>query len=69
MDTVCLSRPYPFRFFKGCLPQILLGPFLNTFSQRLPTIHLLTFLPFTPEVYLGPCQTLLIEHFAKIVNG
>ena len=27
---VCLSRPYPFKFFKGCLPQILLGPFLNT---------------------------------------
>ena len=28
----CLSRPYPFKFFKGCLPQILLGPFLNTLS-------------------------------------
>ena len=24
---------YPFKFFKGCLPQILLGPFLNTLSQ------------------------------------
>ena len=22
-----------FRFFKGCLPQILLGPFLNALSQ------------------------------------
>ena len=30
---VCLNRPYPFKFFKGCLPQILLGPFLNTLSQ------------------------------------
>ena len=29
----CLSRPYPFKFFKGCLPQILLGLFLNTFSH------------------------------------
>ena len=29
----CLSRPYPFTFFKGSLPQILLGPFLNTFSH------------------------------------
>ena len=28
-----LSRPCPFRFFKGCLPQILLGPFLNTLSH------------------------------------
>ena len=27
-----LSRPYPFIFFKGCLPQTLLGPFLNTLS-------------------------------------
>ena len=27
-----LSRPYPFKFFKSCLPQILLGPFLNTLS-------------------------------------
>ena len=30
---VCLSRPYHFKFFKGCLPQISLGPFLNTLSQ------------------------------------
>ena len=27
------SRPYPFKFFKGCLPQIFLGPFLNTLSH------------------------------------
>ena len=26
-DRVCLDRPYHFKFFKGCLPQILLGPF------------------------------------------
>ena len=30
---VCLSRPYPFKFIKGCLPKILLGPFLNALSQ------------------------------------
>ena len=28
-----LGRPYHFKFFKGCLPQILLGPFLNTLSH------------------------------------
>ena len=28
-----LGRPYHFKFFKGCLPQILLGPFLNTLTQ------------------------------------
>ena len=27
------SRPYPFKFFKGCLPQILLGLFLNALSH------------------------------------
>ena len=32
----CLGRPYRFKFFNGCLPQILLGPFLNT----LPNIVL-----------------------------
>ena len=30
---VSLSRPYHFKSFKGCLPQILLGPFLNTLSH------------------------------------
>ena len=28
-----LGRPYPFKFFKGYVPQILLGPFLNTLPQ------------------------------------
>ena len=36
---VCRRQPlknlkwYHFKFFKGCLPQISLGPFLNTLSQ------------------------------------
>ena len=34
-DMVCLSRPYPFKFFEGCLPQILLCPSLNTLSHAL----------------------------------
>ena len=28
---VCLSRAYPFKFFKGCLPQILPGPYFSPF--------------------------------------
>ena len=32
-NVVCLSRPYPFKLFKGYLTQILLGPFLNTLSH------------------------------------
>ena len=26
---------YPFNFFKACLPQILLGPFLNTLTHTM----------------------------------
>ena len=29
----CLGRPYRFTFFKGSLPQILLGPFLNILTH------------------------------------
>ena len=32
-SAFCLSRPYHLKFFKGCLPQILPGPFLNTLSH------------------------------------
>ena len=31
-DMVSLGRPYHFKFFKSCPPQILLGPFLNTLT-------------------------------------
>ena len=30
---VCLKQTTPLRFFKGCLPQIFFGPFLNTLSH------------------------------------
>ena len=29
----CLCRPYSFKLFEGCLPQILLNRFLNTLSH------------------------------------
>ena len=35
MCIKCLGRQYHFKFFKGCLPQILLGPFLTTLTQIL----------------------------------
>ena len=34
-SNFCVSRPYSFKFFKGCLPKILLGPFLNTLSHLI----------------------------------
>ena len=30
---VCLGRPYLFKFYKGCFPQVFLGLFLNTWSH------------------------------------
>ena len=36
-DMVCLAEPYHLNFL-GCLPQILLVPFLNTFL--LPDTHM-----------------------------
>ena len=37
-DIVCLSWPYHFIFFKGSLPQVLLGPFLNTLTYMIGTL-------------------------------
>ena len=34
-DMVCLSKPYSFKLFKGCLLQKLLNPILSTLSQIL----------------------------------
>ena len=35
IDMVCLGRPGDFKFFKGSLPQILLGQFLNALTRML----------------------------------
>ena len=43
------NRPYYFNFFKGCLPQILLGPFWNTLSQILT--YLITFWTFMQQFF------------------
>ena len=32
-QPVCLGRAYHFKFFKVYLPQVLLGPFLNTLTD------------------------------------
>ena len=34
VKVFCLGKPYHFKFFKGCLPQILLGPFLNILTHK-----------------------------------
>ena len=35
MGQIKFGRPYPFKTFKGCLPPIVFGPFLNTLTHLL----------------------------------
>ena len=46
----CLSRPYHFKFFKGCLPQILLGPFLNTLTHLF--LNFIILMAFLLQTYI-----------------
>ena len=40
INMICLViLYYHFKFFKGYLPQILLGPFLNTLTHFIPPLH------------------------------
>ena len=50
IDQVKLSRPYDIKYFTGCLPQISLGPFLNTLSHLVPVLLTLTSL-LSPIIY------------------
>ena len=51
-SKIC-GRPYPFKFFKSCLPQILLGPFSNNLSQILFPWNLavIMFFKFPSDLY------------------
>ena len=63
------SRPYHFKFFKGCLPQISLGPFLNILSQIMVSVSLLHKILFALQGILVSmqkiCKTyqLLLENY------
>ena len=69
---VCLSRPDPFNFFKGCLPQILLGPFLNIWSHILITFNYPGISDvFKPSLSLTPFGRICATYFAPgiILSG
>ena len=55
---ICLSRPYHFKFFKDCLRQILLGPFLNISS------HIIVKLKQGCKFKTG--QNILIQGFVSV---
>ena len=39
-EWLFLQIPYHFKLFKGCLPQVLLGPFLNTLTHKILEFYL-----------------------------
>ena len=55
---VCQSRPYHFKVFEDCLPQMLIGPFLNTFSH-IPLRHLGSPLKLPP---------IFLTHFQPVIH-
>ena len=44
-DSLGLCSPQHFKFFEGCLPQILFGPFLNTLTWDIIETYLTHFMP------------------------
>ena len=67
---VSLNRPYHFKFFKGCLPQILLGPFLNTLTHILikVSVSIWIFLQYFYFRRLNPRCSLYAFHIWFFTN-
>ena len=69
-----LGRPYPFMFFKGCLPQILIAPFLNTLPKYLlilvitSVIFFYLFQPNVPFLYFLKTENLHFLTFLRNVE-
>ena len=56
---VGLSRPYPFKLFKDCLPQILRRPLLHTLSQMI--------LEYCNQItYLNAWKMQYLTHFSRM---
>ena len=79
---VCLRRPYHFKLFKGCLPQILLGLFLNTLPHLYEDEHIARFsyaltyhrmvdshvILYSLKVQFHVCYLLLFQIFLLLQN-
>ena len=50
---VCLSKLHPFKFVKGCVPQILLGPLLNTWTHISHLLVVFLWLTMNREMFVG----------------
>ena len=56
---VCLGRPYHLKLFKGCLPQILLGSFLNNLTHIYCSLDNATVDYYFPRNIFGTTLTYL----------
>ena len=79
---VCLRRPYHFKLFKGCLPQILLGLFLNTLPHLYEDEYIARFsyaltyhrmvdshvILYSLKVQFHVCYLLLFQIFLVLQN-
>ena len=63
---VCLSRTYPFKFFKGYLAQILLGLFLNTLSHIESKDPYFYVLAMNINKLYSDCSKVLKKNFRKL---
>ena len=63
-------KSYYFKFFKGCLPQLLLGPFLKTLSSIYfkPALRFVSILPSILHLFLRNIQKRLnaVKHWLEM---
>ena len=57
---VFLNRPYHFKCFNSCLPQILLGPFLNTLPHVV-IIHFMSLVHLPKSIYFHPNLCIIVR--------
>ena len=67
-DMVCLSRPYPLKLFKGCLPQNLISLLFNTLShlalRKSETNFFHSIIVYEKRTFIDVCSA--IECFTMI---
>ena len=59
-----LGRPYHLKFLKGCLPQILRGPILNTLAHIFQRTSRL----YHPSFFKCCCPQILYGQFSNILS-
>ena len=58
-SLVCLGRGYRFKFFKGWLPQILLGPFLSILTHLFLDEKLTCFKGSLVQIFTNSRKTII----------